>query len=76
MELINQIIARMKAEGATSATQDEIERCLSGCVSSGMLIAYAFAHCDEIEEYFDNEDRERDWEITEELKLENKDITF
>lgn len=41
MELINQIVARMKAEGATSASIDEINRCLSGCTSSKKLIKYA-----------------------------------
>ncbi len=39
--MLNSIIARMKAEGATSASILEIERCLSGCVSGKKLIEYA-----------------------------------
>lgn len=35
------IIGRMKAEGATSNTDEEIRRCLSDCVAGAMLIETA-----------------------------------
>ncbi len=41
MELIGQIIARMKEEGAISAHSSEINRCLKGCVSGSKLIETA-----------------------------------
>ncbi len=39
--MIQKVIARMKAEGATSASIDEIKRCLSGCVSGNKMIQFA-----------------------------------
>ncbi len=86
--MINQIIARMKAEGATSATSNEIKRCLKGCVSGSKLIDYAMANridlciqfCDENTNGCDCDieriERDEDWERTEMDKLENRDITF
>jgi hypothetical protein len=35
------IIGRMRAEGATGNTDDEIRRCLSGCVAGSLLIETA-----------------------------------
>jgi len=35
------IIGRMKAEGATSNTEEEIRRCLGGCVAGSLLIETA-----------------------------------
>jgi hypothetical protein len=35
------IIGRMKAEGATSNTDEEIRRCLGGCVAGSLLIETA-----------------------------------
>jgi hypothetical protein len=52
MELISKIIARMKAEGATSATSFEIQRCLSGCVSCKKLINYALNNINKLNELY------------------------
>ena len=46
--MLNKIIARMKAEGATSASIHEIERCLKGCVSGKRLIEYALKNRDRL----------------------------
>lgn len=37
------IIGRMKAEGATSNSNVEISRCLSGCVAGALLMETAIA---------------------------------
>jgi hypothetical protein len=52
MELISKIIARMKAEGATSASIEEINRCLSGCVSGKKLINYALNNINKLNELY------------------------
>jgi hypothetical protein len=37
------LIGRMKAEGATTNTDEEIRRCLSGCVAGALLIETAIS---------------------------------
>jgi len=37
------IIGRMKSEGATGNTDEEIRRCLSGCVAGALLIETAIS---------------------------------
>lgn len=40
-EVSKQIVARLRAENARDLSDEEIERCLKGCVSPTKLISYA-----------------------------------
>ncbi len=73
--MIEQIIARLRAEYAESSDPLEIARCLAGCVAAKKLIEFALAHSSEIEEELDRQERQDDWDETEFLKLDDRDIT-